>query len=48
MTTNLLGFSRFMKWHVDHPSFYGIYIVDHRYNGVEESVQQLANVKELI
>ena len=43
-----VGFGRFMQRYVDHPSSYGIYIVDRRYNGVEESVQQLANVKELI
>ena len=42
------GFGQFMQLHVDHPSSYGIYIIDHHYNGVEESVQQLANVKELI
>ena len=48
VTTNWSGFGRFMQRHVDHPSSYDIYIVDHRYNAVEESVQQLANVKELI
>ena len=44
VTTNLSGFGRFMARHVDHPSSYGIYIVDRLYNNVEESVQQLANV----
>ena len=44
VTTNLLGFGRFMVRHVDHPSSYGIYIVDRLDNSVEESVQQLANV----
>ena len=44
VTTNLLRFSRFMACHVDHPSSYGIYIVDRRLNSVEQSVQQLANV----
>ena len=48
VTTNLSGFGRFMQRHVDHPSSYGIYIVDRRYNAVEDSVQQLANVTELI
>ena len=48
VTTNLSGFGRFMQRHVDHPSSYGIYIVDRRYNGVEESVQQLANVMKLL
>ena len=51
MTTSLsdfADFAQFMQRHVDHPSSYGIYIVDRRYNGVEESVQQLANVTELI
>ena len=47
VTTNLSGFGRFVQQHVDHSSSYGVYIVDYRYNGVEESVQQLANVKEV-
>ena len=38
MTTSLSDFAQFMQQHVDHPSSYGICIVDHRYNGVEESV----------
>jgi len=46
ITTNLSGFGRFMARHVDHPSSYGIYIVDRRSNSVEESVQQLASVWE--
>jgi len=45
VTTNLSGFGRFMQRHVDHPSSYGIYIVDRRGSSVEESVQQLANVR---
>ena len=48
VTTNLSGFGQFMQRHFDHPLSYDIYIVDRRYNGVEESVQQLATVKELI
>ncbi|XP_065911931.1 glycogen [starch] synthase-like [Dysidea avara] len=43
VTTNLSGFGRFMQRHVDHPSSYGIYIVDRRDSSVEESVQQLAD-----
>ena len=38
MTTSLSDFAQFMQQHVDHPSSYGVYIVDRRYNGVEESV----------
>ena len=38
MTTSLSDFAQFMQQHVDHPSSYGVYIVDCRYNGVEESV----------
>jgi len=48
VTTNLSGFGRFMQRHVDHPSSYGIYIVDRRECNVEESVQQLANVSSYV
>lgn len=42
ITTNLSGFGCFMEEHVTDPQSYGIYIVDRRNIGVEESVQQLA------
>lgn len=43
ITTNLSGFGCFMEEHVTDPQSYGIYIVDRRKIGVEESVQQLAS-----
>jgi len=42
ITTNLSGFGCFMEEHVTDPQSYGIYIVDRRKIGIEESVQQLA------
>ena len=44
VTTNLSGFGCFIEKKVATPNAYGIYIVDRRYKGVEESVQQLAQV----
>lgn len=43
ITTNLSGFGCFMQDHIADPKSYGIYIVDRRYVGLEESIQQLAN-----
>ncbi|KAL1501364.1 hypothetical protein ABEB36_006696 [Hypothenemus hampei] len=42
VTTNLSGFGCFMQEHIADPQSYGIYIVDRRYIGLEDSVQQLA------
>lgn len=42
VTTNLSGFGCFITEHVADPMSYGIYIVDRRFKGPEESVQQLA------
>lgn len=42
ITTNLSGFGCFMAEHIADPMSYGIYIVDRRYIGLEESVRQLA------
>ncbi|XP_076062252.1 glycogen [starch] synthase [Oratosquilla oratoria] len=42
VTTNLSGFGCFMGDHVADPMSYGIYIVDRRTIGLEESVSQLA------
>uniref|UniRef100_A0A182QDI6 Glycogen [starch] synthase n=1 Tax=Anopheles farauti TaxID=69004 RepID=A0A182QDI6_9DIPT len=42
ITTNLSGFGCFMHEHVADPKSYGIYIVDRRHVGLEESVQQLS------
>ncbi|XP_066257630.1 glycogen [starch] synthase [Euwallacea similis] len=43
ITTNLSGFGCFMQEHIADPQSYGIYIVDRRYIGLEDSVRQLAN-----
>jgi len=42
ITTNLSGFGCFMAEHVADPQSYGIYIVDRKNIGLEESVSQLA------
>lgn len=42
VTTNLSGFGCFMQEHIADPKSYGIYIVDRRHIGLEDSVQQLA------
>lgn len=42
VTTNLSGFGCFMQEHVLDPKSYGIYIVDRRFIGLENSIQQLA------
>ncbi|EDV29326.1 uncharacterized protein TRIADDRAFT_20144 [Trichoplax adhaerens] len=44
VTTNLSGFGSFMGEHLRDPSSYGIYIVDRRYKGVDESIQELADI----
>ncbi|CAL8076568.1 unnamed protein product [Calicophoron daubneyi] len=41
VTTNLSGFGCFMEEHVEDPKSYGIYIVDRRFQSVEDSIQQL-------
>ena len=43
ITTNLSGFGCFMHEHVADPKSYGIYIVDRRFIGRENTVQQLAH-----
>lgn len=44
ISTNLSGFGCFMEEHVHDADTYGIYVVDRRYKGPEESCQQLAQV----
>ena len=45
VTTNLSGFGTFMQRHIADPHSYGIYVIDRRDKGVEDSVQQLAHVR---
>lgn len=42
VTTNLSGFGCFMQEHIADPKSYGIYIVDRRYIGLDDSINQLA------
>lgn len=42
VTTNLSGFGCFMQEHISDPKSYGIYIVDRRFIGLENTIQQLA------
>jgi len=42
ITTNLSGFGCFMQEHIADPKSYGIYIVDRRYIGLDESIDQLS------
>lgn len=42
ITTNLSGFGCFMQEHIADPKSYGIYIVDRRFIGLENTIQQLA------
>ena len=42
VTTNLSGFGCFIQEYVVDPMSYGIYIVERKFKGVEESVEQLA------
>lgn len=43
------GFGCFMAEHIADPMSYGIYIIDRRYIGLEESVRQLAqNLYEFV
>lgn len=44
ITTNLSGFGCFMQDHIAETQSYGIYVVDRRNTGPEESVQHLAKV----
>ena len=48
VTTNLSGFGCFIAQHVADPATYGIYIVDRRFKSADESIQQLANVREML
>jgi glycogen(starch) synthase len=43
ITTNLSGFGCFMAEHIADPQSYGIYIVDRRHIGLDDSVNQLAS-----
>ncbi|KAK2727206.1 glycogen [starch] synthase-like [Artemia franciscana] len=43
VTTNLSGFGCFMDDHVADPTSYGIYIVDRRFIGLDDSISQLAS-----
>ena len=43
ITTNLSGFGCYMEELIENASDYGIYIVDRRMKGIDESVNQLAN-----
>jgi hypothetical protein len=42
VSTNLSGFGCFVEQHVQDPSAYGLYVVDRRFKGGEESVRELA------
>ena len=42
--SNLSGFGNFMHRHVDDPEAHGIYILDRRFVGPEESIAQLADM----
>ena len=44
ITTNLAGFGCFMEDLLETPEDYGIYIVDRRMKGVDESVNQLTDI----
>uniref|UniRef100_A0A665UY39 Glycogen [starch] synthase n=1 Tax=Echeneis naucrates TaxID=173247 RepID=A0A665UY39_ECHNA len=43
ISTNLSGFGCFMEEHIAEPSAYGIYILDRRFRGVDESCNQLTS-----
>lgn len=43
ITTNLSGFGCFMQEQISDPKSYGIYIVDRRYIGLDDSINQLAS-----
>uniref|UniRef100_A0A8C4SZG0 Glycogen [starch] synthase n=1 Tax=Erpetoichthys calabaricus TaxID=27687 RepID=A0A8C4SZG0_ERPCA len=43
VSTNLSGFGCFMEEHIADPSAYGIYILDRRFRGVDESCNQLTS-----
>lgn len=43
ITTNLSGFGCFMQEQIADPKSYGIYIVDRRYIGLDDSINQLAH-----
>lgn len=43
ITTNLSGFGCFMQEQIADPKSYGIYIVDRRYIGLDDSINQLSN-----
>lgn len=43
VTSNLSGFGAFMERYIAEPKSYGIYIVDRRFQGINESADQLAN-----
>ena len=43
VTTNLSGFGCFMQEQIADPKSYGIYIVDRRYIGLDDSINQLSN-----
>ncbi len=44
ITTNLSGFGCFMRDQISDPQSYGIYIVDRRSIGVDESISQLSRM----
>ena len=47
ITTNLSGFGCFMSDHITDTKSYGIYIVDRRFKGPEDSCRELAQVRWL-
>lgn len=47
VSTNLSGFGSFMEEHLKDPSSYGIYLVDRRYKGIDESIQELSDVSSI-
>lgn len=48
VTTNLSGFGCFMQSHLSDPEAYGIYIVDRRFKGGDESCNQLTDVSAAV
>lgn len=44
VTTNLSGFGCFIEEKVDQHDNYGLYVVDRRYKGANESIDQLTQI----
>ena len=42
VTTNLSGFGCFAQEHIQDPQSYGIFVIDRRFKGANESIDELA------